>query len=96
MKTKPSPTGGLPRLEDLLLVIEVSDTTLSYDRDVKLPRNGGSGVPEAWIVDLASRRVTVHSGPTTEGYRSTESFGAGESVGSNTVALEIPVEKIFS
>ncbi len=96
LRRRPSPTSDLPGPEDLLLVMEVSDTTLSYDRDVKLPRYGGARIPEAWIVDLASQRVSVHSDPIAEGYSSIESFGAGEIVRSKTVALEIPGEEIFS
>ena len=42
---------------DALLVIEVSDTTFVYDRDVKLPLYAAHGVPEVWIVDLESRCV---------------------------------------
>ena len=43
---------GHPGPEDVLLLIEVSDTTLRYDRDVKLLRYAEAGIPEVWIVDL--------------------------------------------
>src|SRR3979409_50729 len=46
------PTGS-----DTLLVIEVSDTTFSYDHDVKVPLYAAHDVPEVWIVDLESRCV---------------------------------------
>ncbi len=51
-------------------IIEVSDTTLAYDRDVKLPRYARAGVPEVWIVDLEGRGVESHSDPSAEDYRS--------------------------
>ena len=41
-----------PEPADALLVVEVADTSLSYDRDVKLPRYAAAGVPEVWIEDL--------------------------------------------
>jgi Uma2 family endonuclease len=44
--------GGHPRPEDVLLVIEVADTSLQYDRDVKLPLYAAHGIPEYWLVDL--------------------------------------------
>ncbi len=46
---------SLPVPEDVLLLIEVSDTTLAYDRGVKLPLYARSGIREVWIVDLRAR-----------------------------------------
>ncbi|MGD8700478.1 MAG: Uma2 family endonuclease [Gemmatimonadales bacterium] len=57
-----------PRPEDLLLVIEVADTSLRYDRDEKLPRYAAAGIPEAWLVDLAGDRIDVHREPGPDGY----------------------------
>jgi Uma2 family endonuclease len=45
---------------DTLLVIEVSDTTLRYDRDVKVPLYARHGVPEVWIVDVQSDALLVY------------------------------------
>lgn len=42
-----------PKVEDVLLIIEVADTTSGYDREVKAPIYARSGVPEVWIVDLS-------------------------------------------
>jgi Uma2 family endonuclease len=51
-----------PKTRDVLLVIEVADTTLAYDREVKAGMYARSGVPEAWIVDVDGRTVTrLHS-----------------------------------
>jgi Uma2 family endonuclease len=51
------PTGS-----DTLLVIEVSDTTFSYDHDVKVPLYAAHDVPEVWIIDLESRCVRFFRG----------------------------------
>ena len=56
-------SSGLPGPADVLLVIEVSDTTLVYDRDVKLGLYAGAGIPEVWIVDLDGRRIFVYRQP---------------------------------
>ena len=56
-------TDHLPRPEDVLLVVEVSDTTLAYDRDVKLPRYAAAGIPEVWIVALPETCVYVYRRP---------------------------------
>ena len=45
---------------DALLVIEVSDTTLRYDRDVKVPLYARHGVPEVWIVDVQNDALLVY------------------------------------
>lgn len=60
---------ALPDPGDVLLLIEVSDTTLPYDRQIKLPRYAAAGIPEVWIVDLAAGRVLVHRQPTDDLYR---------------------------
>lgn len=49
---EPGRTGRLPEAADVLLVVEVSDSSLAYDRNVKLPRYAAAGIPEAWILDL--------------------------------------------
>src|SRR5438046_4198768 len=46
-----------PRAEDILLLIEVADTTLAYDRDIKLPLYARVGIPEAWLVALESDSI---------------------------------------
>jgi Uma2 family endonuclease len=61
--------GVLPTAEDVLLIIEVSDSTLRHDRDTKLPLYAAAGIPEVWIVDLRRRQVLVYREPTPDGYR---------------------------
>ena len=52
-----------PGPADVLLVIEVADSSLSYDREVKLPRYALAAVPEVWLVDLSGRRLLIHRRP---------------------------------
>lgn len=59
----------LPHAPDVLLVIEVADSSLERDRDVKLPRYAAAGIPEAWIVDLPSDTISVYRQPGPDGYR---------------------------
>src|SRR5437016_10007262 len=51
------------RAEDALLVLEVCDTTLRYDRNIKLPRYAAAGIPEVWIEDLAGDELLVYREP---------------------------------
>jgi Uma2 family endonuclease len=65
---------------DVLLIIELSDTTLLYDRNVKLPLYANAGIPEVWIVDLQSGQLEVFTEPSSEGYASSRTLGSGDSV----------------
>jgi hypothetical protein len=58
-----------PGPADVLLAIEVADTSLAYDRTVKLPLYARAGIAEVWIVDLEARAVEVHREPSADGYR---------------------------
>jgi len=97
LRTRPVPTAeGPPGSEDVLLLIEVSDTTLAYDKDVKLPRYANAGVPEVWVVDLEGRKVESYSTPSAEGYGVSREFGPGERARSGSVeGLSVPVEEIL-
>jgi len=66
---------NLPGPDDTLLVIEVSDTSLAYDQQVKIPLYGRSGIPEAWVVDLNGRTLTAYRQPHSQGYRQALTFG---------------------
>jgi len=52
-----------PRAEDIYLLIEVADSTLRYDRTVKLPLYAQAGVPEVWIVNVEGKTLEVYQQP---------------------------------
>jgi Uma2 family endonuclease len=67
-----------PAVEDVLLLIEVAETSLRYDRVTKRPLYAEAGVPEYWVVDCGAETVEVHRAPTVSGYRDlTVVAGAG-------------------
>ncbi|HVF68919.1 MAG TPA: Uma2 family endonuclease [Pyrinomonadaceae bacterium] len=87
---------GKPQPEDILLVIEVSDSTLAYDRLVKVPLYARAGVPEVWIVNLVDERVETFADPSGSAYRATHSHASGEEVQSRSLAsLRLGVSEIF-
>jgi len=69
-----------PRAADILLVIEVADTTLGYDRDVKISLYARAGIPETWLVDVVACAVTVYRGPQPDGYREVVTVPRGETL----------------
>jgi Uma2 family endonuclease len=66
--------------EDMLLVIEVAETSERYDRRTKGPLYARFGIPELWIVDLTRSRITRYLDPTSEGYTTTRIYRRGESL----------------
>ena len=63
--------------DDVLLLIEVADSSLQYDRAVKLPLYARAGVQEFGLVDLVRDEVHMHREPTPEGFRHIERRGRG-------------------
>jgi len=87
---------GHPSPGDVLLVIEVADTTGRWDRMVKRPLYAAAGVPEVWIVDVTARLVEVALEPAGDGYRSIRQVGIGEAVSPAAFPnLSIAVVKLF-
>ena len=62
-------TNEHPRAEDVLLVIEIADSSLRYDRERKLPLYARFGIPEAWLIDVPGRAIWVHRDPEDGAYR---------------------------
>ncbi len=90
------PAARLPTPGDIALIIEVSDTTLAYDRNVKLPRYARAGIPEVWIVDLQNQTIEVHASSEGERYARVQRYGRGDELRSETVVgLALPVEAIL-
>lgn len=69
-----------PGSGDVLLVIEVSDTTLTFDRKVKLPLYARAGIPEVWIVNLQDNSIEVYSQPEGGAYQERQQLQYGQAV----------------
>ena len=81
---------SLPGPEDVLLLIEVSDTTLAYDRGVKLPLYARAGIREVWIVDLARETVGRHTDPSGKSYRRADRLRRGQTLESISLPVLTP------
>jgi Uma2 family endonuclease len=66
-----------PTAADVLLLVEVADSSLAYDRTTKLPLYARHGVPEIWIVDLAGGAVEVHGHPVAGRFTTERRHGTG-------------------
>ena len=54
---------GHPEPENILIAIEVADSSVDYDRQIKFPKYAEAGIPEAWLVDLVNDRIEIHALP---------------------------------
>ena len=87
---------GHPTPADVFFLIEVSDTTLAYDRKVKLPLYAQADIPEVWIVDLGINRVERHAEPVDGAYRLVKRLKRGQGDrGDRLPALSVPVSEII-
>jgi len=74
-----------PLPEDVLIAIEVADTTIESDRKVKLPAYARAGIVEVWLVDLYNDRIEVHTRPSEGVYQEVRIILRGHKVVSSTV-----------
>lgn len=87
---------GHPGPNDVLLAVEVADTSAAYDRGAKVPLYARSGIPEVWLVDLTEDRIEIYARPSAGVYQDVRHVSRGESVSSNAVAgLSFAVEEIL-
>lgn len=69
-----------PKPEDTLLIVEVADTSLRYDRRIKAPLYSAAGIADYWIVNLSARRIEVYRDPRPNGYRTVTYYAPGETL----------------
>jgi Uma2 family endonuclease len=72
--------GRHPTPEDVLLIIEVGDSTVLDDRRRKVPLYAKHGIREVWLVSLPAQSVTVYREPSPEGYTSSSELARGQSL----------------
>lgn len=76
---------SLPSPSDVLVAIEVSDTTHEKDRTLKIPAYARAGIAEAWLIDLFNDRIEIHSQPASGIYQETRIVLRGQPVVSKTI-----------
>lgn len=73
-------TASHPTADDVLLVIEVAETTLKFDLGTKVPLYARAGIVETWVVDLTDRSVRLFRDPAPSGYRTSFTVSGNENV----------------
>ena len=67
-----------PHGEDVLLIIEIADSTLRYDRDVKVPLYAQHGIPEVWLLDLKNQQLDIYRVPLNGQYQQRDCRNIGK------------------
>ncbi len=88
--------GAVPTAADALLVIEVADSSLDYDRNRKLPRYARANIPEAWLLDVTARTIARYSEPRDGRYQQVAIARQGQSLTSAILpTITLAVEQAF-
>ncbi|WP_293068035.1 Uma2 family endonuclease [Okeania sp. SIO2B3] len=58
-----------PTFNDVYLIVEIADTTLKGDQEVKRTVYARSGIEDYWVLDIQNRQLYVYREPTQEGYQ---------------------------
>lgn len=69
-----------PEGSDVLLLVEVAETSLRIDCGEKARLYAETGIPEYWVADIDGRRLIVHRDPSSEGYRNTNELAGDDMV----------------
>jgi Uma2 family endonuclease len=71
---------GHPQSEDILLLVEVADTTVESDREVKILLYAENGISEVWLVDINAQCLEVYRQPSENGYQFIQKYYRGQTV----------------
>jgi Uma2 family endonuclease len=89
-------SGQPPSAEDVLLIIEVADSALAYDRNVKSNLCAQANIPETWIKNLVEDCIEAFTGPGPNGYAHHIIYRRGDRISSSTLPdLEFDLEELL-
>jgi Uma2 family endonuclease len=87
---------ALPTPDDILLLIEVSDSSLIYDREQKLPQYALAGITEVWIIDVQKQIIEQYTQPFEDQYTQLTKVVRGHSISATTIpVLSFTTDRIF-
>jgi Uma2 family endonuclease len=84
-----------PQPEDVFLVIEVADTSLDFDQEVKLSMYARAGISEYWIVNIQEQEIEAYHTPIGDNYKYREIIKPADHVLFHAFELSIPADDIF-
>jgi Uma2 family endonuclease len=85
-----------PTASDVLLLVEVADTSLGYDSSVKVPLYATFGIPEVWIIEIGGAAIAVYRSPKDGDYAARERHSSGVLLPSLASGIAIDVAALFA
>ena len=73
---------GHPQPHDIFLLVEIADTTIDSDREIKIPLYGQNGILETWLIDINEQCLEIYRDPSSQGYQSNRKLRRGQSIAS--------------
>jgi Uma2 family endonuclease len=87
---------ALPLPENVLLVVEVAETSLEYDRDEKILRYAQTRIPEVWLIDVDQVTLTQYTQPDGTRYRREQTLARGQFLSADILGtVHLPIDSIF-
>lgn len=80
-----------PRPRDVFLLVEVAETSLSFDQEVKRPLYAEAGIPEYWIVDLEADTIHVYRDPSDDRYTAHDTYGPDDELDCSSLPTLTPI-----
>jgi Uma2 family endonuclease len=88
---------ALPRPDDIVLVIEVADTSIDYDRDEKVPRYAAAGIAEVWLIDVDNQVVEHYTAPRHGQYGTKRTYEIDQIISTSLLpTLKLAVSEILA
>ena len=84
-----------PSPSDVYWLIEVSNSTLTYDLGEKATAYARDGIPDYWVIDIKHKQVWVHRAPQKEGYASVKQVSSGTVAPLEMPGIEVDVARLF-
>lgn len=88
-------TESHPTPEDVFFLVEVADTSIGYDFDVKLPLYAAAGIQEVWILDVNAQQITQHTLPDGNAYLNTDTFSKSSLLKCTILDFELDLKTVF-
>jgi Uma2 family endonuclease len=86
----------LPNATDILLLIEVADSSLTYDREVKIPLYAQHKINEVWLINLTQNQLKCYTNPINNTYQNQTIFYASQQLSPLAFAeLELSLDRLF-
>ncbi len=83
-----------PGPAETLLIIEVADSSLAYDLDIKTPLYARHDIPEVWVINLTDKKVHVFDHPGNGAYQNQKELNSGKLTPGNIKSLELDLEEL--